>query len=228
MEPNRFEEMRPQDLRRAIEETPVAYIPLGTLEFHGWHMPLGFDALKAAAICARAAERTGGVVLPPSFFGFAGGHKTYLGSIVTEEAHFEGNLRVTIARLIDMGFHVLVILTGHYPQEQVQSVKRIAEEVSQARRDITVLALAEYEAYPNETRADHAAKWETSIGMYLMPELVDVAQLSMQEDPLHGIGGEDPRASASAELGKETVDTVVNIIASLVQGSLMGRGPRTR
>jgi hypothetical protein len=63
--------------------------------------------------------------------------------------------------------------------------------------------------------------------MYLMPELVDVAQLSMQDDPLHGIGGEDPRMSASFELGKETVDTIVNVIASLVHGSLLGRGPRT-
>ena len=46
---------------------PVAYIPAGSLEWHGVQNPLGTDGLKAHAICCEAALRYGGVVLPPFF-----------------------------------------------------------------------------------------------------------------------------------------------------------------
>ncbi|HOZ50108.1 MAG TPA: creatininase family protein [Candidatus Hydrogenedentes bacterium] len=216
----RFEQMSPGDLDEVLTEVPVAYVPLGTLEFHGWHMPLGFDALKAHAICWRAAVETGGVVLPPNFQGFGGGHREFPGSIMIDEAPFRQNLRITLERLLAMGFRVIVLLTGHYPDEQVRAVKALADEVMEARPDVVVIALPEYEAYPNEIRADHAAQWETSIALYLMPELVDLARLDAHSDPLYGIGGEDPRTAASAELGQETVDTIVRVLARVVHGAL--------
>ena len=35
-----YEELLPEELVQRIQEMPVAYLPLGTLEWHGPHMPL--------------------------------------------------------------------------------------------------------------------------------------------------------------------------------------------
>ncbi|MFQ9258345.1 MAG: hypothetical protein ACLR4L_13500 [Gallintestinimicrobium sp.] len=35
-----YEELLPEELVQRVQEMPVAYLPLGTLEWHGPHMPL--------------------------------------------------------------------------------------------------------------------------------------------------------------------------------------------
>ena len=41
----RIERLRPIEIRKRREELSVAYLPLGTLEWHGLHNPLGADGL---------------------------------------------------------------------------------------------------------------------------------------------------------------------------------------
>jgi hypothetical protein len=69
--------MRPAQLEAALREFPVVYVPFGLIEWHGRHLPLGNDALKAHAILVKTAEKFGGVVYPPVFFPvaiYAGGN----------------------------------------------------------------------------------------------------------------------------------------------------------
>jgi creatinine amidohydrolase len=212
----RFERALPKDLEAALADAPVAYVPLGTLEFHGWHMPFGFDALKAHALLLRACRKTGGMVLPPSYFGFAGGHRDYSGSIISEEELVAGNLHITLERLHAMGFRAAVVLTGHYPGEQVAMVHEVSEEATANHPDMPVLALAEPEAF-EVWSGDHAAKWETSLGMELIPELVQMEAMAVSNDPLYGVSGDDPREHASPELGKKTADHVVDWLVTRVR-----------
>jgi len=65
----RYELLKPSQLDQIVRETPIAYLPLGSLEWHGDHLPIGNDAIKAYEICLRAARVTGGVVLPPLWYG---------------------------------------------------------------------------------------------------------------------------------------------------------------
>jgi creatinine amidohydrolase len=52
-----------------MEEAPVAYLPLGTLEWHGEHMPLGADGLQSRHFFELLARECGGVVMPMLFLG---------------------------------------------------------------------------------------------------------------------------------------------------------------
>ena len=61
----RYERLRPAELRALAEAAPLAYVPLGPLEFHGEHLPTGVDLFEAHGLCLRAASQSGGVVLPP-------------------------------------------------------------------------------------------------------------------------------------------------------------------
>ena len=82
----RYEEMLPAEFLDAMDRMPVCIVPLGLLEWHADHLPLGLDGLKAHGICLRIAEKLdGGVVLPPVYFGRPG-FSTYTGTLTFSEA----------------------------------------------------------------------------------------------------------------------------------------------
>lgn len=217
----RFELMLPGDLAEVLRECPIAYIPMGTLEFHGWHMPFGFDSIKAHSLCMMLCDKNGGVVLPPTYFGFEGAHHSYKGSIISQEEHVRANLELTTERLIEMGFKVLVILTGHYPNQQMDLVGEVAKAVMEKHPGVQAIGLAEPQVVENEWKGDHAAKWETSIAMCLIPELVKMENFEQHKDPMYGIYGEDPRDSASEELGQETIDEFIELMSDKIQKMTM-------
>ncbi len=39
LDPFKIEFLRPEELRRRLDACPVAFVPLGTLEWHGHHNP---------------------------------------------------------------------------------------------------------------------------------------------------------------------------------------------
>ncbi len=241
MTKQRYEEMLPHELAAVLEKAPVAYWPLGTLEYHGPHLAIGNDALKAEGILERACARTGGVIVPPLYWGIGGGHKGYPTSVIVQDSTLSALLDDVLAGLERVGFRVFVLLTGHYPGEQVQAVKGAAERLLRAHPEVRVWALPEYEAFPRERRADHAARWETSILMYLRHDLVDMARLvgadapdapeatrtldeMNAEGPLHGLLGQNPARYASPEAGQETIEGIVDNLVMWVRDCLAQLG----
>jgi creatinine amidohydrolase/Fe(II)-dependent formamide hydrolase-like protein len=69
-----------------------------------------------------------------------------------------------------------------------------------------------------EDRMDHAAHWETSLLMYLRPELVDLSQIADEDldtdegRKTAGIYGKDPRRFASVELGEKIANGIIESI----------------
>ena len=61
--------LTPSDFRTRLAEAPIAYLPLGTLEWHGEHLPLGSDGLQSFSFMKDLARETGGIVLPMLFLG---------------------------------------------------------------------------------------------------------------------------------------------------------------
>src|SRR6185369_11281395 len=69
MQKVKYLELRPTEFRERLQQKPLAYLPLGTLEWHGEHLPLGSDALQSEALMVACAEKFGGIVLPTLFLG---------------------------------------------------------------------------------------------------------------------------------------------------------------
>ena len=241
----RMEQMTPDDLEAVLDAAPVAFVPLGTYEHHGWHLPIGFDAIKAHALCERVAQRTGGAVLPAFFYGTGGGHVDYKWTIILPEEQIRPILETTLDRLAGFGFKVVVILTGHYPREQVDMAHRLAEEAAQRNPGTRYIGLSEPEVttpLPGDTRrGDHAAKYETSIALALDPEWVKMDHLTPNHDPaqvtlpatprtdrpthdpahpLYAIYGDDPREAASEDIGRKLVDEIVGRLSEKVEDAL--------
>jgi len=213
----KYEEMFPHEIEEIMRETPVAYLPLGTLEWHGLHLALGNDAVKAYELCLRVASKAGGIVVPPTYWAIGGMPQPWTTRFNEE---LIGQLFSNIfEQLSQVGFKVILAITGHYGMEQVLTLKQEALKFMR-KNNTTIFPIAEYEVTTDKGyRGDHAAKWETSILWHLRPELVNINQLSKTEETLnvydHGIIGEDPRANASQELGREIVSVIVNRLAEV-------------
>src|SRR5438309_10781092 len=64
-----YELMRPPEIAQARARLPLAFIPIGPLEWHGPHLPMGMDGLHAHTEAMEVARRVGGVVLPTYYLG---------------------------------------------------------------------------------------------------------------------------------------------------------------
>jgi creatinine amidohydrolase/Fe(II)-dependent formamide hydrolase-like protein len=69
MEKVRYHEMLPHEIVARRERFPAAFVGLGGLEWHGEHLAVGNDALKAESLCELAAARSGGFALPTLWYG---------------------------------------------------------------------------------------------------------------------------------------------------------------
>jgi creatinine amidohydrolase/Fe(II)-dependent formamide hydrolase-like protein len=65
----RITHLHPRELRERRDACPVAWIPVGTIEWHGKHLPLGVDGIIAEELCLKGAREIGGVAFPPAYYG---------------------------------------------------------------------------------------------------------------------------------------------------------------
>ena len=188
----RFEEMFPWEISAAMSRAPLCYLPLGTLEWHGEHAAVGLDALKAHAVCLMAAERSGGLVVPPIYWSADlredlpdGGYLT--GGIERgERYHVPGNMfwvrpETFCALLLDIyeamrrrGFRAIVVLSGHWSVEHnIAAIRATGEEFRRTHPTTGWLLLTDQEVVPDlHYPLEHAAGGETSLLMAIRPDLV--------------------------------------------------------
>jgi creatinine amidohydrolase len=206
--------MRPGQVEAAARAFPVVYVPFGCVEWHGRHLPLGNDALKAHAILVKCAEQFGGVVYPPIYFhdGFG---MDMLVPVYTE----------LFGRLKAMGFRVIMGASGHNVQGQLDMINQALEPVTADGAAVGVGLWEMSLSRCDESDSDHAAKWETSNMMFFYPDRVNMAELpdgpmNLDMKPPSGIGGIDPREHASAEVGRRNVELCVQAIGRKAQDLL--------
>src|SRR5256712_11282871 len=64
-----YELMRPPEIVRERSRLPLVFIPIGPIEWHGPHLPMGMDGLHAHMVAVDVAQQVGGVVLPIYYIG---------------------------------------------------------------------------------------------------------------------------------------------------------------
>ena len=62
-----YKYITPDVFKKRLAQAPVAYLPLGTIEWHGAHLPLGADGIQSEELFGMLAEDVGGIVLPMLF-----------------------------------------------------------------------------------------------------------------------------------------------------------------
>lgn len=67
--------------RLSVKSKGVAIVPIGSVEQHSYHLPLGTDTYVAMTIAEEAAEKTGAVLTPPVWFGWSPHHMVLPGTV---------------------------------------------------------------------------------------------------------------------------------------------------
>jgi len=238
MQKVRYEHLTPAEFEHRLSQAPIAYLPLGTLEWHGLHLPLGADGLQSHGLFCALAQRVGGIVLPMLFLG------PDLEKEVDGTAYYgmdfwarpEGEaprqlpgsayrisdglyaqlLDGIMAQLARAGFKI-VVAHGHGPSMNGFNAARAA---LQQKYGLTLMT-AQFEDAPIGFQNDHAAANETSITMYYHPDLVNMANLpaDLSVAP-EGVAGDDPRIHASAELGRAAEEETLLRMEPLLRSAL--------
>lgn len=230
----RLERMRPEAVEAAKAAQPAIYVPCGSIEWHGYHNPVGLDAIKAHEQLVGLASRVGGVVYPPVFFGSGGGHSTWPSSYMVSAEPMVQIVSELLQGFERDGYRKALLISGHYPN-RITYLDAARSAYLDAGGTMDVLALVENEV-PG-VGGDHAAKVETSFMLHLLPELVDMARLRQgrQDDlggpdevidwmtpayeghPNYGLVGIDPRAHASAEVGRLYTEALLDFLVAWVE-----------
>jgi creatinine amidohydrolase len=163
--------------RRANERKTVALVPTGAVEQHGPHLPLNTDLLIAAAVAEEVARRTEGVTAEPLAYGCSWHHTAFGGTVSVRTGTFIALVFDVCRSLFDSGF-VPVVLNAHHGNKAPLQVALtdLAETGVRAYAfsyfDLLAGVLAEVFPDPSSS-VGHACAMETSIVMYLRPELVE-------------------------------------------------------
>ncbi len=232
----RYEELCPAEFLERVKETPVAYLPLGTLEWHGPHMPLGADGIQSEELFLRVAEEAGGIVLPKLFLGpdrfYHDPQKEWYGMDictgdsltpyppqqlpgsaywVPDEQYREMILRIG-RNLSRAGFRVL-IAHGHGPS--IWQFTALKERLLEECGLVCATAFDFVEDPRLRYQNDHAAANETSIVMAVRPELVRMEHLRDPADQV-AMAGVSPMTHASPEYGREILEANLRALCAAV------------
>lgn len=206
MRTRQMQYLRPDEILREMRQTPVAYLPLGLLEWHGPHLPLGVDALNAETVCKLAADDSGGLVWPAQYFGTererdpdlldALGFErdayivgmdfpaNSLPSPYASEEAFALIVREQFRMIAQMGFKVIIAVSGHGATNQLETLKRLAAEFNAAGQARVLVEMPFVVDDSGVMAVGHASRIETAVMLAIAPETVNLDNLPALPEPL--------------------------------------------
>ncbi len=223
------------DLRPA---GPVALWPVGAVEPHGPHAPLGTDTLISTGICDRAAERLADlpvVVLPPLPFGVTRCGSGFAGAVGISPATLRATVLDVAASLAEQGFRRLVIVNNHFEPDQVATLRDAASAAGALYLDLIRRANAQRLTDEFRRGSCHAGRYETSLMLADRPDLIDEAirerlpavevnmpaELAAGRTDFVAMGMNDAYCGAPSEAtaaeGHQTFETLTEMLVRLVR-----------
>lgn len=243
-----YEELKPCEFRKRIKAAPIAYLPLGTLEWHGEHMPLGADGIQSQLFFELLAKEVGGIVLPKLFLGpdgmklkdgkelygmdncgFEKENQKYEDQQLDGSAYWVPNetfktLLDSIAKQISRAGFKIWVAHGHGPSADFFLKYKDEWKERYGLTCFNCFGNFEDNQLDKGLQVDHGGMNETSIVMALRPELVDLGKLpeDMNIWP-KAIGLADPRIHAKPEVGLNAVEYTKNRMIKLLEEELKER-----
>jgi creatinine amidohydrolase len=185
--PARWDELTADDWPRALDSSArTCILPIGILEKHGPHGPLGSDLIHVREWAARATKREYAVVFPDYFYGQVYEAKQQPGTFALPSSLVLELLDATCAEIARNGFTKIVIINGHggnpnmlryFIQSQLEKRRNYAVYFFEPGSDSSYSAQLAKMRKSDASMDQHAGERETSTLLYLRPDLVkmDVA-----------------------------------------------------
>ncbi len=172
----------------------VALIPVGSVEQHGYHLPLGTDSFNAIGLAGDGAERAKVVAAPPLWYGWAPHHMVLPGTVTIRPQVLIDLLYDVIKSLAHHGLTKFVVINGH----RIVNIPWIQIAAEAAQRELGVTVKIFDPDYMGKSilaelgfgKTAHADEIETSHMLHLYPDLVHMELASdnpTETEELYGV-----------------------------------------
>jgi creatinine amidohydrolase len=183
----RIEELRWPEIKTAIESGfNTVVFGVGSTEQHGPHLPLASDTLMGEWLADAVARKSGKTLVAPTIrVGCSQHHIAFAGTISIEHPTLKDVLVGYVRTLLNHGFRRAVIIPSHGGNFEI-----VSETVNQLRESMPdkeicsfcdlnrLLAVSHKLSAENGISAGvsgaHAGEFETSILLFLRPDLVNM------------------------------------------------------
>jgi creatinine amidohydrolase len=237
--------------RHLEEDTDTALIPVGAVEQHGPHLPLGTDAMLGEALACRIAHSMGRTLVAPVVsLGCSTEHMSFPGTMSVPQEVLRDQLRANVRSLEHHGFTYAVLLPTH--GGNIAPINAAAPELANEFNDIDTVPVADLHWYMEllnralrEAGVDieepivHAGAAETALMLALYPSLVDtdaaasghegdLSYARLLRDGMEGITENgvlgDPTV-ATSQVGEHMVDVLVDEFADRIRSEIRSLDP---
>ncbi len=183
----RLDEMSYEEIKGFSE----VLIPIGSIEQHGNHLPLGTDSIIATEICEELARREDTVISPTICFGFSKEHSSYPGTIDLGLDGFLSLIEKTVLSL-DVCFDMIYLVNFHGGNSS--ALESLVKKMDLGNLYLIHFWRAMKEFMESSTEQEdlgieHGGEFETSIMKFLRPELVKPWADLGPDSSLHIEGG---------------------------------------
>jgi creatinine amidohydrolase len=184
----------PEAEQAIAESGGVAIVPVGSVEQHSLHLPVGTDTYVAMTLAEDAANQTGAVVTPPVWFGWSPHHMVRPGTITIRPEVMADLTYDIMASLAKHGLKKIILLNGH----RIVNVVWMQICAERAQRELGVTVKIFDPAYMSKDivgelgfgPVGHAEEVETSHMMYRFPDMVHLEKAKdnpIQDVPLYSV-----------------------------------------
>jgi creatinine amidohydrolase len=187
MSPIKLDELTYPQVSALLKEGRTSILwPVGTLEAHGRHAPVGTDNFCAEEIAWALGDRLDWPVAPTLNYGITTGLIAYPGSVRIDKALYSELVGTIFENFFQMGFRRIVVINGH--GGNTETLGKVAKEMiteDRGKRHFIIIdwwqlgedALKEVYNRPG----GHAALDETACMVAFRPELLDQDALDPSE-----------------------------------------------
>jgi creatinine amidohydrolase len=187
---SRWDELTASDWPKALQQSDsTCILPIGILEKHGPHVPIGSDLIQVRERAARATRKEYAVIFPDYFYGQINEARHQPGTFSLPERVTWDLLEATCDEIGRNGFKKIVIINGHGGNPQL--IRYFIQTRLEKQRPYAVYFFEPNadSAYQRQFNAlhrspvaedNHAGESETSSLLYLRPDLVQMDSASRE------------------------------------------------
>lgn len=174
----RMEDMTSEEFGEAVGEKTVIILPIGGIEAHGRHLPLGTDTFQPVHVAHRVEEAVQDVIVAPAMpYAHHSSMKGFPGTVALSFDTVRGFVRDFLASMHRHGARRVMIICGHAGASHLCAVAEACRGFVEAHSEMHVKSFSDYvigTSCPSvdQTGDGHAGMAETSRIMAIRPDLV--------------------------------------------------------
>lgn len=171
-----------------IREGAIAILPIGSLEQHGPHLPIGTDTLLAEHLSKAIAKKTKAIIFPSLYYGYSWVWKELEGTVTLSQETLKSIVTESVESIIRMGFKRILLVNGHDSNKMALKyiIRDLAEQYEEQVLNIFYPEMSRIYAKYMESETwhgmFHADEFETSL-MLAMDESLVKMDLAVKEYP---------------------------------------------